>query len=157
MRFIVLLIPFFALFSMEFYYEQDFIYLLQKDEFSVKNGDLRVNISILDKQDFTKEILKTKHSTTILDSNLNFYHYAKHYKNHNNLMRLRKRGNSYFTRINHQFINQNCYIVLKNITQKTILAKSNAIVLDLDDKEIFQIAKNPNAYFGCFDDDKGKL
>lgn len=168
MRFIVLFLPLFVLLAMEFSYEQDAIYLLNNDEFSLKDGDLRIDFNALDKSDKHKETLKTTNATTILQNDLNFYQHLKKRPNDNDLVRLRKRQNIYFTRIKKQDGNfvilsqngtlkalQNCYILLKNTKRKIIATKSSANVLDLDDKIDFQNINNnslTDAYFGCFGD-----
>lgn len=168
MRFIVLFLPLFVLLAMEFSYEQDAIYLLNNDEFSLKDGDLRIDFNALDKSDKHKETLKITNATTILQNDLNFYQHLKNRPNDNDLVRLRKRQNIYFTRIKKQDGNfvilsqngtlkalQNCYILLKNTKRKIIATKSSANVLDLDDKIDFQNINNnslTDAYFGCFGD-----
>lgn len=168
MRFIVLFLPLFVLLAMEFSYEQDAIYLLNNDEFSLKDGDLRIDFNALDKSDKHKETLKTTNATTILQNDLNFYQHLKNRPNDNDLVRLRKRQNIYFTRIKKQDGNfvilsqngtlkalHNCYILLKNTKRKIIATKSSANVLDLDDKIDFQNINNnslTDAYFGCFGD-----
>lgn len=168
MRFIVLFLPLFVLLAMEFSYEQDAIYLLNNDEFSLKDGDLRIDFNALDKSDKHKETLKITNATTILQNDLNFYQHLKNRPNDNDLVRLRKRQNIYFTRIKKQDGNfvilsqngtlkalHNCYILLKNTKRKIIATKSSANVLDLDDKIDFQNINNnslTDAYFGCFGD-----
>lgn len=166
MRFIVLFLPLFAIFAMEFSYEKDAIYLLESDEFSLKNGDLNISIDTSNKHDKSNETIKTPHSTTSLEENLNFYHHSKRHKNNNDLMALSKLQGGYTTRLqryNDSFIDkngrfralQNCYILLKNTQRKIMDTKSSAVVLDLDSTIEFKNIKNSTsneAYFGCFGD-----
>lgn len=166
MRFIVLFLPLFAMFAMEFSYEQDAIYLLESDEIILQNSDLTINLNPSNTHDKSNKTIKTPHSMTSLEENLNFYHHSKKHKNSDDLMPLSKLQGGYTTRLqryNDSFIDkngrfralQNCYILLKNTQKKIMDTKSSAVVLDLNSTIEFKNVKNSTsneAYFGCFGD-----
>lgn len=141
MRFFpIVFLLFVPLFAMKFEYENSKIYKLKNDDFSIKNGDLKVKKDALLKQSTEKQTLKTRYSQTTLTQNLNFYSHLKTPKNHHNLLRVRKGNNRYFSRIRKDvvfneseiFAPTNCYILLQEAESKILHAKSSAVLLDLD-------------------------
>ncbi|MGX3010452.1 hypothetical protein ACWIUD_02660 [Helicobacter sp. 23-1044] len=148
MRFCVILL-FVPLFAINFEYSK--VYNLANDEFSIKNGDVRIL------KDFTQnigdEMLKTRHSQLFLSQNLNFYSHKSPKVTRPNLLRVRELQYRYFSRIRQNVAleataknpHANCYIFFKNA--ESLQSKSTAVVLNLDDGDLFDgVAK---VYFYC--------
>lgn len=153
MRFFCIVFLLFApLLAMQFEYENSKIYKLKNDEFSIKNGDLKIKKGAFLRQSSQHQTLKTNYSQTTLTQNLRFYSHLKnrHFDARgdssargdlsakNALLRVRN-GRDYLLRKNVVFDLEgmenpaNCYILLRSAESKILHTKSSAILLNLDE------------------------
>lgn len=158
------------LFSHEFSYKQDTIYMLDDEDFKVRDGDVIIDLDRLNAKIKSNEAVGTAKSNVVIDDNLDFYYYSRSNSlaKKDDLLRVRSRTGGYFTRVKarkngDKFVllseggnlkaPKNCYIVIRGGKKKTLATKSSAMVLDLDNKSDFEdLDTNPltDAYFGCF-------
>ncbi len=157
-------------FSHEFSYKQDTIYMLDDEDFKVRDGDVIIDLDRLNAKIKSNEAVGTAKSNVVIDDNLDFYYYSRSNSlaKKDDLLRVRSRTGGYFTRVKarkngDKFVllseggnlkaPKNCYIVIRGGKKKTLATKSSAMVLDLDNKSDFEdLETNPltDAYFGCF-------
>ena len=175
MRFLISMLIF-ALFganpllSHEFSYKQDTIYMLDDEDFKVRDGDVIIDLDRLNAKIKSNEAVGTAKSNVVIDDNLDFYYYSRSNSlaKKDDLLRVRSRTGGYFTRVKARKngdkfvllseggnlkVPKNCYIVIRGGKKKTLATKSSAMVLDLDNKSDFEdLDTNPltDAYFGCF-------
>lgn len=158
------------LFSHEFSYKQDTIYMLDDEDFKLRDGDVIIDLDRLNAKIKSNEAVGTAKSNVVIDDNLDFYYYSRSNSlaKKDDLLRVRSRTGGYFTRVKarkngDKFVllseggnlkaPKNCYIVIRGGKKKTLATKSSAMVLDLDNKSDFEdLDTNPltDAYFGCF-------
>ena len=146
MRFIIcLLLVFVDIFALDFDFEEQQIYHLAPNDFSVENGILTIKSINRDSNQSNKSIT-TKDSKIIVDKNLRFYYHTNRFMDFKENLIALKNVNGYYVAEVGNMRFEDCFVIIKFIESKTTNTKSNAILLDISHLDSNASKK---AYFAC--------